>query len=266
MRIIDRIDAVRQAALTGGLALVERVLGNAEYLGAQLVARPPKVDPVVLVGGWATGDRSWEAWTRSLARDGVPTFTVTVPGNAIGDLDDGARYLAAQVERIRRDTGARHVDLVGFSAGGLIVRQYAKFHAVRDAVDAVVTLATPNGGLGSSSAIGNQLAQFFAPAERVLMGVSSVQMRPGSAFMRRLNDARIPDAAGPGVRYASVYSAIFDGATTAAGARLDRGLNLPIGHEPNIVKLPMGPDHYMIMHRSSGAYEAARGVLLARGG
>jgi len=263
MQILPAIDDVRRAILTGGLRAVERVLGTAPTLGDKLDRLPPGiVDPVVLVGGYANFDDSWRSWARSLARDGIPVFVVTVPGNATGDLDEGARHLAQEVAKVLADTGARRVDLVGFSAGGLIARQYVKFHAARDAVDAVVTLATPNNGIGMGGVLGAIGGALSDPLLRVIAGKSAPQMRRGSSFLAHLNDARVPDAAGAGVRYASVHSAIFDGAVTSAASRLDHGLNIPIGREPNLVKIPMGPDHYTILHRSGAAYEAARGVLL----
>jgi triacylglycerol esterase/lipase EstA (alpha/beta hydrolase family) len=261
MKLLDGIDKVRQALLTGGLKAVERVLGSAHELGTPLAHAPARPDPVILVGGYANFDASWQAWARSLARDGIPAYPVTVPGNATGDLEAGARYLAEQVERVRRETGAARVDIVGFSAGGIIVRQFAKYHAARDSIDAVVTLATPNNGIGISGPLGAVAGALLDPLYRVFGGAAAPQMRRGSAFLARLNAASTGDAAGT-VRYASVFSAIMDGAVTSASARLDHGLNIPIGKEPNVVKLPMGPDHYMILHRSNAAYDAARAVLL----
>lgn len=261
MKMFDGIDAARQALLTSGMRVIERVLGSAHELGRPLAAPPERPDPVILVSGYAVLDSWWGSWKRSLARDGIAAYSVTVPGNATGDLDAGARYLAGQVARVRRETGAERVDIVGFSAGGLIARQYAKFHAARDAVDAVVTLGTPNNGLGIGGAPGAAAGRLLNPIYRLLGGESVPQMRRGSQFLTGLNDASVGDVAGA-VRYASVFSAVTDGFVTSAAARLDRGVNIPIGSEPNIVKLPIGPDHYMILQRSGGAYEAARGVLL----
>lgn len=255
------IDTVRQVVLTTGLKVIERVLGSATSLGTPLASPARGADPVLLVGGWANGDGSWDAYARTLARDGFDTYIVTVPGNAMNDLMDGARFLNEQIERVRSATHARTVDVIGFSAGGLIARAAARQLAAPGSIDSVITLGSPNHGLLGES----PLWKATLPFTRVGYGVAASQMLGGSDFLRALNDPAAVDAAGRAVRYTSVYSAITDGAVIpTSSARLDRGTNLPIAGERNVLKLPIGPDHYSILHRSNGAYEAVRGALLAR--
>lgn len=253
------IDRARTALVTGGLKAIEHVLGSAPLLGTR-IASPLAPDPVILVGGWSNHNGSWAAWARSMARDGIPAFAVTAPGNAMDDLDAAAQFIAREIERIRAETGAKRVDLVGFSAGGLIVRQVAKRYAVRDSIDAVVTLASPNQGLGYRLPWQGAVD----PLLRATMGEAARQMVQGSSFLRALNNPAVPDAAGQ-VRYGSVYSAIIDGAVTASRARIPGATNIPIGKERNLLGMPIGPDHYSALYLSGGAYDAVRGILIGRG-
>lgn len=257
--VLDIIDRVRQAALSGGLRAIEGLLGSAPLLGTRLPAPPRHADPVVLVGGWMNGDHSWNAWVRSLARDGIVPHLVTVPGAATGDIDEAARHVAREIERIRTSTGARRVDVVGYSMGGLIARQYAKFHAVRDAVDAVVTLATPNTGIGVTALA--RMNRSLGWAHRIVAGPAASQALRGSSFLERLADRSAPDAAGPAVRYGSVFAKVTDGPVTGASARLAGAVNVAIEGR-GLLGLPLGPDHYTILHRSGPAYDAVRAILL----
>lgn len=259
--VLDIADRIRAAAMSGGLRVIEGILGSAPQLGTALPSPPRDADPVILVGGWANGDHSWNAWVRSLARDGIRPYLVTVPGNATGDVDAAARYLATEVEKVRAHTGAARVDVVGFSMGGLIARQYARHHAVRGAVDAIVTLATPNNGIGPTWAA--PVNRAFGWVNRIFGGEASQQAVRGSRFLEQLNDRSMPDAAGH-VRYGSVFAKHIDGAVTSAAAHLDGAVNVAIAGR-NLLGLPLGPDHYTILHRSSDAYVAARSVLLGRG-
>lgn len=259
--LIDIADKVRAMALSGGLRLIEGVLGSAPQLGTKLPTPVTGADPVILVGGWMNGDNSWQAWVRSLARDGITPYLVTVPDNATGDVDAAAQYVAREIEKVRAATGARKVDVIGYSMGGLIARQYTKFHAQRDAIDAVVTLATPNNGLGPT--IPTSIARLLGSAGRLWLGQAAQQAMRGSAFLERLNDSTIGDAAGSGVRYGSVFAARTDLAVTSAAARLSGAVNVAIEGR-NMLGLPLGPDHYTILHRSSAAYDAVRAILLGR--
>jgi pimeloyl-ACP methyl ester carboxylesterase len=257
--VLDIADKVRAAALSGGLRAIEGLLGSAQQLGRPLATPPRGADPVILVGGWMNGDHSWNAWVRSLARDGIVPYLVTVTGNATGDLDEAARHVAREVEKVRAATGAAKVDVIGYSMGGLIARQYAKYHAVRDAVDAVVTLATPNNGLGLTTP--SPFKRVFGTVNRVFLGEAARQVARGSAFLERLGDPSVSDAAGSDVRYGSVFARSTDMIVTSAAARLAGATNVAIDGR-NLLGLPLGPDHYTILHRSSDAYEAVRALLL----
>lgn len=256
---LELVDRIRAAALSGGLRLIEDLLGSAPQLGRPLNRPPKNNDPVILIGGWMNSDHSWDAWVRSLARDGIRPYLITVPGNATGDIDQAARYVAQEAEKVRAETGAKRIDVIGYSMGGLIARQYAKFYAARDAVDAVVTLATPNNGIGPSWA--SPFNRAWSGVNRAFMGPASAQAMRGSEFLARLNDSAIQDSAGRTVRYGSVHSRATDGPVTSASARLTHGLNVTIAGR-GLLGLPLGPDHYTILHRSSDAYEAVRQIIV----
>jgi hypothetical protein len=140
------------------------------------------------------------------------------------------------------------------------VREAARSHALRDSIDAVVTLATPNQGLGFDLP---GKSRFLDPALRVLAGKSSTQMSYGSDFLTQLNRPGAPNSAGPRVRFGSVYSAYIDGAVTGARAILPGATNIAIKDEKNLLGMRIGPDHYSMLYKSNAAYDAVRGVILA---
>lgn len=114
---------------------------------------PERPRPVVLVHGLVTNmadngtalspllaNRGWCVF--ALNHSEMPSFPGVYGG---GDVRTGARELGDLVERVRRVTGAAEVDLVGFSSGGLVAREYLRV-ARGDSVATLVALGTPHSG------------------------------------------------------------------------------------------------------------------------
>ncbi|MGW7271644.1 esterase/lipase family protein [Streptomyces sp. NPDC054864] len=169
--------------------------------------------PVVLVHGTAMNAyTSWNAMAPALADAGYCVYALNYgahgsPLNALGAkgtgrIEDSARELATYVSRVLRTTGARTVDIVGHSLGGLMPRQYLKFEGGASKVNRLIGLAPDNHGTTANGL--DMLVRAVAPATDVVVGPSSRQQMVGSAFLKRLN------AGGdtlPGVNYTVVATA-----------------------------------------------------------
>lgn len=259
---LNWFNKMRQTVVVKGLRVFETIFGHDKNIGTPLEQAVKGANPVLLIGGFANTNKSWAAYAHGLGRDGFKTFVMTVPGNAMSDLQTGAKLVAQEIDKILMLTGAKQVDMVGYSAGGLIARSAAHDFATVGSVGKVITLNTPNHGELWDSMFSRMVRKFV----RVGGGVSASQMLAGSEFLNRLNDRSIPDAAGPGIQYFSVYSKVADLVVNPPhSAMLDFGTNVPIGKlggERNVLKLAMGPDHYTILQRSAEAYDAVRAALM----
>lgn len=127
---------------------------------------------VVLIPGWLDGASLFVRMRRRLRREGLDVRThVLRPSTGAARFETLGDRLA---EFVDRELGPeRPLSIVGFSMGGLTARWYAQRLARAGRVEHLIMLATPHHG--------SLLARFLPlPAMR--------QMRPGSAFLRALND------------------------------------------------------------------------------
>ncbi|HET6398196.1 MAG TPA: alpha/beta fold hydrolase [Candidatus Thermoplasmatota archaeon] len=137
--------------------------------------------PVLLVHG-ILGQRHlyWNILARRLADEGLEVHEAVLPSYMLGDVRMAARYLALRVREVLAISGATHVDLVCHSAGGLVAREYLARRKGARWVRTCILLGTPNQG----THLGTVLA---FPFVRI-----AAQARPGSAFLRELNEAAVP--------------------------------------------------------------------------
>ena len=126
---------------------------------------------VLLVHGIADSAASMRMLQKRLARDGRESLAITLmPGDGSVSLEE----LSLQLRDYVRDhfSPGERFDLVGFSMGGLVCRYYVQFLEGRRQVDRLITISSPNQGT---------LLAFLN------RGVGCKQMRPGSAFLQKLN-------------------------------------------------------------------------------
>lgn len=181
-------------------------------------------DPVILVHGFASSSASMESYAQALRRDGHDVTMVDMPANAQGDINASSAVLAQQVEAVKRRTGSSRVDLVGHSEGGLISRNYVENYGGANSVDSVVTLGTPNNGVGLGAAT-NQ-AVLGSSFMRSLLPTALQQMLTGSGFLGNVNGS--DGTLDPRVRYTSVYNGLGDGVVAADSSRLDGARNVAL--------------------------------------
>jgi triacylglycerol lipase len=133
--------------------------------------------PVLLVPGYGGSTSSLAVLAGRLRQQGKDAQVVSLPGNAEGDLAAQARVLAEAARAALARTGASSVDVVGYSAGGVVARLWLS-QDQNAAVRRVVTLGSPQHGTQLAS-----LGALFAGQ----CPLACQQLDPGSALLARLN-------------------------------------------------------------------------------
>jgi triacylglycerol lipase len=104
--------------------------------------------PIVLAHGFlgsAQGLASFHtSISEALSADGHAVHRATVP--PFGSVRDRARALGLEVDRVLHETGAKKVNLVAHSMGGLDARELVSTLGYGDRVASVTTLSTPHRG------------------------------------------------------------------------------------------------------------------------
>lgn len=215
-------------------------------------------DPIILLNGFSVHNDALKLMAESLRRDGFTVFVPELPNNAMDEIDETAKYVAAYVEEVRRRTGARKVDLIGYSEGGLVARAYAKWYGGDKAVDSSISLGTPHTGV-----IAGGLAQVVDSVKLLKDAVpeAAQQMLIGSAFLKRLNNGDLTP--GNDVRYTAIFSRNWDGIVwpSQSGA-LEGARNIAL-EDDRWFPLLKGPHHLKLVGSDEG-YNAIRGALLAQ--
>jgi triacylglycerol lipase len=184
---------------------------------------PVTRDPVVLVHGLNRDSAAMDGYAAAMRRDGYDVTVVSLPGRATGDISASSAALAGEVEAVKKRTGAKKVDIVGHSEGGLVARDYVENRGGASSVDSVVTVGTPHNGIGSAPLNdGLQATSFLGGA----IPVAVTQMLMGSSFLAGVNgqDGKLD----PGVKYTSVYNGAGDGVVAADSSRLAGARNVAL--------------------------------------
>lgn len=180
--MLESLPPARRRLLVGLVVLVVVATGAAALALAR-GGRAPEVDqaspgPVVVVPGYGGDVGSVEPVRRLLADAGREVSVLDTPGDGTGDLHDQAQALADVVDEALAVSGADSVDLVGYSAGGVVARWYVREFDGADVVRRVVTLGSPHHGT-DNAATALAAAGSCPPA--------CEQLAPDSDLLRRLN-------------------------------------------------------------------------------
>ncbi|MEU5398086.1 alpha/beta fold hydrolase [Streptomyces sp. NPDC005963] len=151
-------------------------------------------EPVLLVHGTGVdADLNW-GWNQApaLRERGYDVCTVDLPGRSTGDIQESAEYVVHAVAALHSATG-RKADVIAHSQGGLQIRWgLTWWPGLRNMVDDVVSLGTPEHG----TAAGDLLCALPCAA-------AAHQMTPGSAFLTALNSG---DQTPGAISYTSIYT------------------------------------------------------------
>ncbi len=200
------------AAVAAGAAAALRGGTPAPAAGYPPQDRP---GPVLLVPGYGGQTGALSTLAARIRSTGRQAIVVRMPGNGTGDLNADATALNEAVTRVL-DSGAPSVDVIGYSAGGVVALLWAREDDGAGKARRVITLGSPFHG--ASIAAG---AEGFVPGA---CPVACQQLAPGSSLLAGL-DAR-PVAPRP--PWLSLWTTDDQVVTPPGSARLPGAINAAI--------------------------------------
>lgn len=168
------------------LVLLSWVLGPWGEAAGQILFPPDSVVlpspevPVLLVPGWSKGSEELIPLKERLMRDGWPEEWVHAMDfkDPVGSNEDHAREIRTSIGMLLDETGARQVDVVAHSMGGLALWVLLQEAGDLIPIRRVVFLGSPFQGT---------LVAYLA------WGEGGEEMEPGSDFLARLQDGPGPE-------------------------------------------------------------------------
>jgi triacylglycerol lipase len=155
---------------------------------------PSALGPIILVPGYGGSDSMLDTLANRLHSAGRTTILLALPDDATGDLNVQAGILAARVTEAL-NAGAPSVDLVGYSAGGIVIGLFVAAHPKE--VRQIVTIGSPLHGTEIAAlAVTLNLSSSVCP-------VACRQMAPGSSVLASLDAA---EPARTGVPWTSMWT------------------------------------------------------------
>ena len=206
---------VLAAALVGALAAVVLVVTGRDATGRSAAVPQDRPGPVLLVPGYGGSTVVLEVLARRLRAAGRDARVVPLPGDGTGDLREQAGALDAAARDALDRTGTPSVDVVGYSAGGVVARLWAAGDG-RSAARRVVTLGAPHHGSEVAALAGSLLPEQCPAACR--------QLVPDSVLLAGLNADETPD----GPSWVSVWTTTDQVVTPPESSRLDGAVNIPV--------------------------------------
>ena len=209
-RLLLGLIAAVVAAAVAGIWLVVR---NADP--AAEVAQDQQ-RPVVLIPGLGGSTTGLRPLAERLGADGREVTILSLPGDGRGDLREQAAALDDEVRAALDRTGESSVDIVGYSAGGIVARIWLADLGGDALARRVITLGTPHHGTQLAAVAGD-----LAPAGCVACS----QVAPDSAVLRQLNAG---DETPDGPEYVSIWTTLDETVIPPDSSELDGALAIPI--------------------------------------
>jgi triacylglycerol lipase len=171
--------------------------------------------PVLLVSGYGGNLDALAPLASAVEESGRDVVVVPVVGDGTGDLDEQAAALGERVGGLLAD-GAPSVDVVGYSAGGVVARAWVADHGGDEQARRLVTLGSPHHG--------TETAQLALDAAGTCPE-ACVQLAPDSDLLRALNAG---DETPAGPEWVSVWTDTDRVVVPADSARLAGATNVPV--------------------------------------
>jgi pimeloyl-ACP methyl ester carboxylesterase len=206
---------VAVAAVVPVTAVVVTALATRSAVAPRSTLAQGRPGPVVLVPGYGGGTDSLTAFAARLRAAGHTTTVLHLVGDGTGDLRIQAQLLKRTVDGLL-GRGAPSVDVVGYSAGGIVTRLWAAELGGAAHARRIVLLGSPNHG--------TRLAGLAAEFGAGLCPAACRQLVPGSDVLRSLGDAGTP----PGPGWVSVWTDQDQVVTPPDSARLDGAVDLTV--------------------------------------
>lgn len=173
--------------------------------------------PVLLVPGYGGSTAGLNDLARVLRAHGRDATVFSLPGDGRGDLDQQADALSSTVTAVRARTGAPTVDVVGYSAGGVVARLWVRDHGGSAQARRVVSLGSPQHGTDLATLAGSALPGACPIACR--------QLASGSALLTHLDSG---DETPPGPTWVSIWTTADDVVLPPDSARLVGALDFSV--------------------------------------
>jgi hypothetical protein len=174
-----------------------------------------KPGPVVLVPGYGGNTAALATLADHISATGRAATVVPLPDNGTGDLTGQVRALDSAV-RTELAAGATSVDVIGYSAGGVVARLWIAQDGGAHEARRVITLGSPLHG-AQIAAVGANLVPGACP-------IACQQLAPGSALLRQLDAQPLPT----GLPWLSLWSEDDQTVTPPDSARLAGAVNVPV--------------------------------------
>ena len=198
------------AAVAGGAALYAATRGS-DVPATTLPSQEP--GPVLLVPGYGGATGPLGTLRNRLERDGRRVVVLRLPGDGTGDLREAARALDAAADALVAG-GAGSVDVVGYSAGGVVARYWVRELDGAASARRVVSLGSPHHGTDLAT---------FGGLYPQLCPLACRQLFPTSDLLAELNrQDETPD----GPQWLTIWSTDDTVVTPPASARLEGAVNV----------------------------------------
>ena len=225
--------------LAAGLAVAAVVLGVRLIAARGPAINPPAhpaqdvLGPVLLVPGYGGSRAALQPLAARIEASGRAATVLALPGDGTGDLSAQVGVLDAAADAALA-AGAPSVDVVGYSAGGVVAGLWVARDDGAAKARRIVTLGSP---LGGTTLAGSATA--FAPDACPL---ACRQLAPGSAEVGELARARV----GTRVPWLSIWTTGDDTVTPPDSARLPGTVavavqDVCVGARVNHGQLPTNP-------------------------
>ena len=211
----------RRRLFVAGVVLL---LVLAVAVGVALARSPGSADPVaqerpgpvLLVPGYGGSVVALDKLASALRAAGRDATVVRLPGDGTGPLEAQATALGAAAKDAV-DRGAPSVDVVGYSAGGVVARLWVADGDGAGTARRVVTLGSPQHGTDVAG-----LAAVLAPGS---CPAACQELTPDSPLLARLNRG---DETPAGPLWVSIWTTDDQVVTPATSASLDGALDLAV--------------------------------------
>ncbi len=184
---------------------------------------------VLLIPGYGGSTQALQALATDLRNQGRDATVLQLAGDGTGDLREQAQVLAAAADAAIQRTGTASVDVVGYSAGGVVARLWVRDYGGADQARRVITLGSPHHGTDVAA-----LAVAVVPGQ---CPAACRQLVPDSDLLRALNAG---DETPDGPVYISVWTSVDEVVTPPDSARLDGALNLVVQEICSASRVPHG--------------------------
>lgn len=144
--VLGLLGVLAVAIVVAGVLVAFARVGDAGGPGTSAPVAQDIAGPVLLVPGYGGSTGSLSVLAGRLRAAGKDVTVVSLPDNAQGDLGSQAKVLSTAAKAALRRTGAPSLDVVGYSAGGVVTRLWLADDGGAAVARRVVTLGSPQHG------------------------------------------------------------------------------------------------------------------------